>query len=69
MSDSQTPKVAKSATIPTWAPRVPQGTIRQLYELDAQGIYDEYLLAEVGYGFRRKGNAPAEDRSTQPGAS
>ncbi len=34
---------------PRWAPRVPQAKIRQLYELDARGIVDEDLLADVGY--------------------
>lgn len=36
--------------IPTWAPRVTQAEIRQLYETDAKGIYDENLIDEVGYG-------------------
>ena len=27
--------------LPAWAPRVPQAKIRRLYELDAQGIYDD----------------------------
>ncbi|MHB0859142.1 MAG: hypothetical protein ACYC5M_16435 [Anaerolineae bacterium] len=35
---------------PVWAPRVPQQQIRRLYESDAQGLYDEELLDEVGYG-------------------
>ncbi len=35
--------------LPAWAPRVPQALIRRLYETDAQGIYDEELLDEVGY--------------------
>jgi hypothetical protein len=34
---------------PDWAPRVAQGRIRRLYETDAQGIYDEDLIDEVGY--------------------
>ena len=37
-------------TTPTWAPRVTQRKIRQLYEKDAKGIYDEELINEVGYG-------------------
>ena len=37
-------------TLPTWAPRIAQAKITQLYRLDAQGIYDEELLDEVGYG-------------------
>lgn len=37
-------------TLPTWAPRLPQHKIARLYHLDAQGIYDEELIDEVGYG-------------------
>ena len=33
-----------------WAPRVKPGLIRRLYDLDAQGIYDEELIDEVGWG-------------------
>lgn len=32
-----------------WSPRVPKCKIRQLYELDAQGILDEELLDDVGF--------------------
>lgn len=32
-----------------WAPRLPRALIRRLYETDAQGIYDQELLDEVGY--------------------
>jgi hypothetical protein len=39
-----------SNRLPVWAPRVPQRKIRQLYETDAQGIYDLDLIDEVGYG-------------------
>lgn len=39
-----------SQDLPTWAPRVKQRDIRRLYETDAQGIYDEALIDEVGYG-------------------
>lgn len=35
--------------LPTWAPRVSQTAIRRLYETDAEGIYDEALINEVGY--------------------
>jgi len=38
-----------SGTLPSWAPRVSQNKIRQLYETDALGIYDEVLIDEVGY--------------------
>jgi len=34
---------------PRWAPRVPQAKIRRLYELDARGIVDEDLIADLGY--------------------
>ena len=39
-----------SNRLPTWAPRVRQLKIRQLYETDAMGIYDRDLIDEVGYG-------------------
>lgn len=39
----------ESSTMPKWAPRVAKRMIRQLYETDAMGIYDEELIAEVGY--------------------
>jgi len=35
--------------LPEWAPRVKQWKIRRFYELDAQGIYDDELIDEVGY--------------------
>jgi hypothetical protein len=35
---------------PQWASRVTQQEIRHLYETDAQGIYDEALIDDVGYG-------------------
>jgi len=38
-----------SNRLPTWAPRVSRLKIRQLYETDAQGIYDLDLIHEVGY--------------------
>jgi len=36
-------------TLPTWAPRVKPEKIRRLYLLDAQGIYDDDLIMDVGY--------------------
>lgn len=36
--------------LPTWAPRLPKGLIKRLYEYDALGIYDEELIDKVGYG-------------------
>ena len=36
--------------LPTWALRVSQRHVRQLYETDARGIYDDALIDEVGYG-------------------
>jgi len=35
--------------LPTWAPRASQRKIRQFYETDAKGIYDEELIDDVGY--------------------
>ena len=43
-------KATTSHRLPVWAPRVPKRKIRQLYETDAQGIYDRDLIDEVGYG-------------------
>ncbi len=40
--------------LPAWAPRVPQARIRRLYVLDAQGIYDDELLDEVGWTLRAR---------------
>ena len=42
--------MAANHRLPVWAPRVPQRKIYQLYETDAQGIYDLDLIQEVGYG-------------------
>jgi len=36
--------------IPFWAPRISQKKIRRFYENDAQRIYDEGLIDDVGYG-------------------
>jgi len=36
--------------LPIWAPRVAQKKIRQFYETDAKGIYDDDLIDDVGYG-------------------
>ena len=57
--------------LPSWAPRVQQRKIRQLYEDDAKGIRDEELIEDVGYsllfrcesfiaanGAAREGRAP-----------
>ncbi len=46
--------MAESGQLPTWAPRVPQHLIRRLYESDAQGIYDDDLLDEVGWALRAR---------------
>ncbi len=32
-----------------WAPRVPKWKVRRLYQLEAQGIYDDELLNDVGW--------------------
>jgi hypothetical protein len=42
-------KVNTSEIRPSWAPRVPQHKIRQFYLNDANGIYDDELIDEVGY--------------------
>lgn len=42
------------STQPAWAPRIRQGLIRRLYEADAQGIHDDELLDEVGWGLRAR---------------
>jgi ribosomal protein S27AE len=39
---------------PQWNGRVPQAKIRQLYELDAQGILDEELIEDVGFGLLQR---------------
>lgn len=36
--------------LPQWAPRVRPEKVRRLYALDAQGIYDDELIDDVGYG-------------------
>ena len=38
-----------NAVLPEWSPRLPMSKIQRLYNLDAQGIYDEELIDEVGY--------------------
>jgi hypothetical protein len=40
--------------LPHWSPRLPQGKIRRLYELDAAGIYDDDLINEIGWGLRAR---------------
>ncbi|HEY3340809.1 MAG TPA: hypothetical protein VGK81_02280 [Anaerolineae bacterium] len=45
-----TPSPFTDGIRPTWAGRVKQHMIRQLYENDAQGILDEELINEVGLG-------------------
>ncbi len=39
-----------SNRLPTWAPRLKQQQIQTLYENDAQGMCDQELLDEVGWG-------------------
>jgi ribosomal protein S27AE len=39
---------------PIWAPRVRQNKISELYENDAQGIYDDALIDDVGYALRAR---------------
>ena len=38
-----------SNRLPTWAPRVQKKKVRQFYENDAKGIYDEDLIDDLGY--------------------
>lgn len=42
--------MGESHALPQWAPRITPAEVRGLYDLDAQGIYDEDLIADVGYG-------------------
>jgi len=44
----------EAKVLPHWAPRVKKSKIRRLYALDAQGIYDDELLDEVGYALRSR---------------
>jgi ribosomal protein L37AE/L43A len=44
----------KKKILPQWAPRIKKHKIQRLYKLDTQGIYDDELLAEVGYGIRAR---------------
>ncbi len=37
--------------LPTWAPRLSKSEIERLYRSSANGILDEDLIDEVGYGF------------------
>ena len=37
--------------VPRWAPRVSHRLIRELYEKNAAGIYDDDLVDEIGYAF------------------
>lgn len=46
--------MAKAPSMTRWAPRVPRSKIRRLYEMDAQGIVDEELIAEVAYAFHAR---------------
>ena len=41
--------MARLRITPSWAPRVPQYKIRQLYEDDARGMQDDELIDDVGY--------------------
>ena len=65
-----TPKI-----LPTWAPRVPQHKIRRFYLDDAQGIYDDELIADVGYSLSARcqsfldANAAARGQAICPACS
>lgn len=43
-------QIDQTHQMPQWAPRVKKEKIRQLYKLDAQGLYDSELIDDVGYG-------------------
>jgi len=64
---------AQSGLIPVWAPRVKQHLVRRLYESDAQGMRDEELLGEVGWGLYSRcksfieANAAVNGRAACPG--
>jgi len=47
---SEEHRVRSPKILPEWAPRLPQWKIRRLYETDANGIYDQELIEDVGYG-------------------
>jgi hypothetical protein len=38
-----------NTVLPEWSPRLPMSKIHRLYNLDAQGIYDEELIDDIGY--------------------
>ena len=42
-------RMSANSQLPKWAPPVPQRLIRRFYETDAEGIYDEELIDEVGF--------------------
>jgi ribosomal protein L37AE/L43A len=48
------PKEKDEFILPDWAPRLPPGKIKRLYELDARGIYDEEFLDEVGWALKAR---------------
>lgn len=64
---------AQPRLIPAWARRVKQRLIWRLYESDAQGLHDEELLDEVGWGLYSRcksfidANAAANGRAACPG--
>ena len=63
----------QSRLLPTWSPRVKQRLVRRLYESDAQGLIDEELLDEVGWGLYSRckdfieANAAVNGRAECPG--
>ena len=48
--DPMSANTQDGAALVQWAGRVPRWKIKQLYQLDAQGLVDEELLDEVSYG-------------------
>jgi hypothetical protein len=54
--------------LPVWAPRVPQHKICQLYVDDAQGLHDDELIADVGYGLLARCQSFLAANEAAPGA-
>ncbi len=53
--------------VPRWAQRVPQAKIRQLYESDARGLYDEELINEVGWALYARCRSLIEAEAARQG--
>ncbi len=53
--------------VPRWAQRVPQAKIKQLYETDARGLYDEELVEEVGWALYARCRSLIEAEAARQG--